>query len=445
MRGLIAKFILLALMTLSFSAFSQEWIEGRRTGEGPGINAGNNVVLHLGLGVEGGYNSNVLRRSEDMTTQNVEGAGRIRISPYLDLGTRSMAERVEDTGVADATPPKVEFSLGVGAYYDHYFSSDSAVSDQNNVGINTHFDLVVLPMRPLSFLADVAYVRTIEPYESTYDQWGSNRIKPGVGLRIRPGGGTLSFEIGYRADLILYEEDEIAERNDNLGNEVRFLTSWKVLPKTMLIQRTRFSPIVYLGDLNSSDATRVNVNSFPVRAELGIQGLFSEKYGLSLFAGYGGSFYQEGDDFDSIIASLEFKFYITPASNLRIGGERDFVDSYYGNFFSKNGGYLSFEQMIANIVLLTLKGDVFYRAYSEYDLGDEDNLDPGETRSELWIGATLFVEARATKWLSFNVSCNYQGNISDYAYLYTNLAGQVDQYPVDFNRVEIMGGARVYY
>ena len=128
-----------------------------------------------------------------------------------------------------------------------------------------------------------------------------------------------------------------------------------------------------------------------------------------------------------------------------IGGERDFVDSYYGNFYSNNGGYLKYEQMIANIVLVTFRHDVFYRMYSEYD-DSNDNLDPGETRSDLWIGATLFVEARVTNWLSFNLTCSYEGNISDYAFRYTDATtNQVENYPVDFNRVELMGGARFYY
>ena len=75
--------------------------------------------------------------------------------------------------------------------------------------------------------------------------------------------------------------------------------------------------------MNSSSTTRVNNDSFPVRALIGIKGLFTEKYVLSLFAGYGGSFYEAGDDFDSVIANLEFKVYITPTSNLIVGGERD--------------------------------------------------------------------------------------------------------------------------
>ena len=121
MRGLIAKFVLIALITLSYTASAQEWIEGRGTGEGPGIHLGNNVVLHAGLGVEGGYNSNALRRSQDLADRDVEGSGRLRVSGNIDLATRSQEERVEDAGVVDATPPKIEFNLGVGAYYDDYF------------------------------------------------------------------------------------------------------------------------------------------------------------------------------------------------------------------------------------------------------------------------------------------------------------------------------------
>ena len=96
--------------------------------------------------------------------------------------------------------------------------------------------------------------------------------------------------------------------------------------------------------------------------------------------------------------------------------------------------------MIANIVLLSLRGDAFYRVYSANDVGADDNLDAGETRSEVWIGATLFVEARATNWLSFSVSGTYQGNVTDFAYVFAP-----DEFPVDFNRFEIMGGARVHY
>ncbi|MCP4196047.1 MAG: hypothetical protein GY762_02765 [Proteobacteria bacterium] len=440
MRGLIAKVILLALMTLSFSAFSQEWIESRRTGDGPGINLGNNVAFHLGLGLEGGYNSNVFRRSKDLPNENVEGAARLRVSPYFDLATRPQEERVEDEGVSDPTPPKFEFKLGLGTWFDAYFSEDARAREQSYFGIDLHFNFIAFPGSPLSILLDATYVRTLEPYESAFDQWASHWIHPGIGLRFRPGGGTLSFEVGYRADLKLFEDDSIAERNDKLTNEVRFITSWNFLPKTALVQKTLFSPIVYLGEVNRNDATQINADSFPVRAQLGMRGLLSDKYGLSLFVGYGASFYETGDDFDGVIANLEFKFFITSASNLRIGGIRDFVDSYYANFFVKNGGYLMFEQMIANIVLLSLRGDAFYRVYSTNEMGLDDNLDVGESRSEVWIGATLFIEARATNWLTFCVSGTYQGNVTDFAYVVTP-----DVFPMDFNRFEIMGGARVYY
>jgi hypothetical protein len=440
MRGLIAKVILIALMTLSSSAFSQEWIESRRTGEGLGINVGHNVVLHLGLGVEGGYNSNVFRRSEDLPNEDVQGAGRLRVSPYFDVATRSREERVEDKGVDDPTPPKIEFRLGLGTWFDAFFSDDARTREQSYFGIDLHFNFIAFPMSPFSILLDATYVRTLEPYESAFDQWASHRVYPGFGLRIRPGRGTLSFEIGYRADLKLFEDDFMAERNDKLTNEVRLITTWNFLPRTALVQKTLFSPIVYLGDVNQNDATQINADSLPVRAVLGIQGLLSDKYGLLLFVGYGGSFYETGDDFDGVIANLEFKFFITSASNLRIGGSRDFVDSYYANFFVKNGGYLTFEQMFANIVLLSLRGDAFYRVYSTSDMGADDNLDAGETRSEVWIGATLFVEARVTNWLSFSVSGTYQGNVTDFAYVVAP-----DEFPVDFNRFEIMGGARVYY
>ena len=65
-----------------------------------------------------------------MTTADVEDAGRLRVSAYFDLATHKKEDRAQDEGVADATPPKVEFSLGLGTYYDAYFSDDVETKNQ---------------------------------------------------------------------------------------------------------------------------------------------------------------------------------------------------------------------------------------------------------------------------------------------------------------------------
>ena len=436
MHKLMAIFMLCVLMAMPLAATAQVWLPDRASREGPGILLGDSLVFHPGLGVEGGYDTNPLRRAD-----GVDGAGRLRITPYLDLATRSAQRKVKDEGLLEVEPAKVDFRLGVAAYYDMFFSGDKATDDQDHFGVDTHVNFALFPSGPFSLLADAYYIRSLQPYESSQERWAWHLIKPGVGFRIRPGGGTLIFEAGYNLKLMLYEDDGISKTNNNMAHEARFITSWKILPKTSLVAKVTFAPIIYLG------SESLNQDSKPVRTLFGMQGLLTDRFGLSLFVGYGASFYDQGDDFESVIAQGELMFFITPMANIRLGGQRDFVDSFYANYFEKNGGYLKYEQMFGGLVLASLKGEVFHRGYSRFD-GEinEDTTGNTANRDDVWIGATLLVEVRATEWLSFHLSGNYQGNVSQFEFDYNDPANiNSDNFPVRFNKFEVLAGVRAHY
>lgn len=442
MRYLLPYLVACALACFPAAAVAQAWLPDRAATEGPGIKLGESLLLHPGVGLEGGYNSNPMRYSSDDLNRDVEGAGRLRVTPYLDLATRTGKRLIEDEGVIDKTPPKVNFRLGVAGYYDHFFTKQPRIEKQRHFGVDTHLNFVLFPEGSFSLLADAVYLRTLQPYESSADAWARHTLRPGLGVRIRPGGGTLSFETGYRLDFLHFEDPDLAERNDKIKHIARLVTSWKVLPKTALVSKVLFSPITYLG----SDS--INYNSTPIRSLFGIQGLLTNKFALAALAGYGASFYKEGDDFDSVIANLKLQFFITPFSHLSIGGERDFVDSLYANYYVKTGGFIAFRQMFGGIVLGTLKGDVFHRSYSRLT----GSLPPlGATpsqpeRSDIWASGMLLVEIRATDWLAFHVSAQYSGDITDFEYNYVDQnTGATATQPVDYHWFEAMAGVRGHY
>jgi hypothetical protein len=439
MRTLFASLSLVFLLTLPVEASAQVWLADRSDREGPGIRLGDSLIFHPGLGAEGGYDTNALRRSD------AAGAGRMRITPYLDLATRSKKRLVENEGVVSTTPSKVSFRLGIAGYYDWYFADELALDKQDDFGIDTSLNFVLFPMGKFSLILDAAYLRTLEPYESPEENWARQSVKPGIGFRLRPGGGTLTFEAGYGLDWMFFEDDEVAKQDDRMTHNVRFVTSWKILPKTALISRTVFSPVAYLGDSSK------NENSMPVRSWLGIQGLLTPRFGLELHVGYGASFYDSGDDFDSILAKAELKFFVTPFANIRLGGERNFVDSFYANFYSNNGGYLKYEHIFGGIFLASLKGSAYYRDYSESS-GIVNGVEPShEERADTFIGATLLLEIRATEWLSFHASAQYQQNITDFAYITDDNPDTVDitepysENYMEFNKFLVFGGVRFHY
>ena len=293
-------------------------------------------------------------------------------------------------------------------------------------------------------------MRSLTEYESSEEHWAWHLIRPGIGILLWPGGGNLSFELGYRLLLRFFEEDFVADRNNKMSHDIRFINSWKIAPKTALIFKGNFSPIVYFGD------DTFNNDSMPVRGLVGIQGLFTPRFGLSLFAGYGASFYEAGEQFSHVIATGQLMFFVAPTANIKLGGQRDFVDSFYSNFFIKNGGYIKYEQMFGGIVLATLKGDIFHRDYSTMagSVSVNGGTPSSSDRSDIWAGGTLLIEWRAFDWLSFHVSGRYQGNISDFAYQFEPTDNDNDPTTPDvsrpdlevrFHRFQVFGGVRGHY
>jgi len=438
MLKLLAKLVVIVLIMLPSVASAQAWLQDRKDSEGPGIRLGDSLIFHPGGGVEGGYDTNALRKSDELLD-----AGRLRATLYLDLATRSDKRRAEDEG-EEVALPKLTFRLSAAGYYDIYFGKEQSIKDLNKDGIGADFrlNLVALPERPFSFLADATYILSNDPSEAGSDALLRHSIRPGIGFRIRPGGGTLSFELGYRFDYGAFADTIMAARNNKMTNNLRFITSWKVFPKTAIMSKVTFSPVLYTG------SEQINNDSRPLRATFGLQGLITDRFGLSLFAGYGTSLYKLGDDFDSVIASGELMFFITPFSNIRIGGKRDFVDSYYANFYTNNGGYISYQQMFGGVFLATLKGELYHRAYSSMAGNVMEGWDAStDNRKDLWAESTLMLEFRVTDWLSFHASAEYQGDITDFEFVPNadNALPEATSDAAKFHKFEVLGGVRAHY
>src|SRR6185437_5437472 len=82
----------------------------KSTGENnTGVQVAEGVLLHSGVGVEAGYDTNVL-----YAQTNPEGSALIRVMPYLDLTNATR------TGPASKT---LTFDARAGLLYRHYFSN----------------------------------------------------------------------------------------------------------------------------------------------------------------------------------------------------------------------------------------------------------------------------------------------------------------------------------
>lgn len=434
------------MLLLATQARSQAWLGDRKNKEGPGFKLGESLVLHVGIGAEGGFDSNATYAAEPVS------AGRLRLTPYVDIATRS-AQRMEDKeeGAPKALPQAI-FRFGFAAYYDRYFSGDNRAVDNFNSRFNpfsfdTHLNFTLLPQRKVSVLGGIKYIKTLEPYETNADAQSKHSFAPSIGLRIMPGGGTLTIEPKYRLNLLHFSDDAIGKESNRYSHEFMLATNWKIFPQTALISTVLFSPTAYYGEGTS------NINSMPLRSWFGIQGLLLETFGFRFLAGYGAGFYASGKNFEGLIGDVAIMLYINHFAKVTLGIKRDFVDSFYGNFYVMNGGYLNYEHLFYGRFLLSVEGSIYKRVYANYDgYVETDNITiqaNTTAREDIWISFNLMGELRASDWLSFHSSLKLWKDVTDFASVttfYSETTGTEQlETKAGFSKVEFFVGARIHY
>lgn len=437
---------ILILFTFVETADAQLWLADRESREGPGVKLGKSLVLHFGVGGELGFDSNATYAHDPVP------AGRLRITPYLDIATRPIQRMQTIDDSVGAASPKLIFRFGLATFYDRYFARDDKEirdfnSKYNPFGFDSHLNFTLYPERKVSLSGGLTYIKTLEPYESASDAQGKHNIVPMISMRFMPGGGTLTIEPKYRLDLLVFDDKQIGVNSNRFSHEASVLTSWKILPKTALISNVMFRPTVYFGNLAQ------NVDSYPLRSWIGAQGLILEKFGFRALVGYGASFYEYGPNFEGIIGDGALMLYIGHSSHATIGAKRDFVDSFYANYYVMNGGYLSFERIFAGRVQLSVDGSVYKRIYS-YNVGymqweGGDVIANTTDREDVWITLSLLGEVRASDWLSFHLSLKFWKDVSDFSFRYESDSGIVSGESlityVNFSKLEIFFGVRGHY
>ncbi|MBN2718380.1 MAG: hypothetical protein JXX14_21225 [Deltaproteobacteria bacterium] len=453
MRFFIPLILLIgSAVFVSNAAHAQLWLKDREEGEGPGFKLGKSLVLHTGLGVEFGADSNV-----NYTKDNVP-AGRFRLTPYVDVASRS-AQRMESNDVSvQQVMPTAIFRFGLAAFYDRYFGSHEQEfrkynTKTNPFGVNSHLSFTVLPERKVSLFGGFSYLKTLEPYETNSDAQNKHNVVPYLGIRIMPGGGTLTIEPKYRLDLLVFDDPIVGRDSNRIAHEVSLSTNWKIFPKTALISNVMFRPTVYFGDYAA------NVDSYPLRSWIGAQGLIFENLGFRALVGYGVGFYEKASSFEGLIGDLAVMFHMSRVSHMTVGMKRDFVDSFYANYYIMNGGYMSMERMFVGRFLLKAEGNLFKRNYAfdygykvtEYG-GSKTTTEANTTdRVDVWLTLNFLAELRATSWLSFHMSLKIWKDISDFAYDKTTEYDDNSE-PVlfeteyaEFTKAEFLVGARGHF
>lgn len=442
---------LLALPAVA-AAQDQIWLKDRRYTEGAGYRVGD-FELHPGAAAEFGYDSNYLRRAAAETPLS---SLRLRLTPSFSVSTIGR-QRKDDGAGSQGGGPSVEFRGGASLTYNEFFPLSGAAATiraQRNVGASVDVGLTILPGRPWSGVLNLSYMRALNPTDqgvASNQQLAFNRNLPRGNAELvwTPGAGLFEWRLGYSFSGTLFEAEEFSGLT-NLNNALTTRGRWRFLPRTSLVYDASFGFITYTNPTSAS--TGGKLASHPMRAKLGVNGLITPSFALLAMAGWGASFYSNetgayNEDFDSVIGQLELKWFLTPnpssdpsattmtLSSVAVGFVRDFYDSYIGNYYERDRGYVSFSYFYGGKFLLVIDGGAGPTIYPRMKVG---GLDVPAGFTDIRIDASLFAEYRFMNQLGVNTSVRYNQNINRQ---HIPVAGSAED-DLSFRQIEAYLGVR---
>jgi hypothetical protein len=424
--------VVCGLLALPAVAAAQEqiWLRDRRYTEGPGYRVGD-FEIHPGAAAEFGYDSNYLRRAASETPA---GSLRLRLTPSVSLATLSQQRKEEGGG--QAPPPSVEFKGAASLTYNEFFpvgagGDAAALRAQRDVGVMLDLGLVIFPRRSWSGNLNFGYMRALTPTEqgvvnASQDKFAFTRDMPRGAAELiwTPGAGLFEWRLGYSFSGTIFESSQFSTLT-NFQNSITTRGRWRFLPRTALIYDASFGFVTYTGP--AQEAQGGKLPSHPMRARLGINGLITPSFSILAMAGWGASFYSPASDpfarqdFDSVIGQLELKWFLTPSptveagslstptlSSVSVGFVRDFYDSYIGNFYERDRGYLSFSFFYGGKFLIVADGGAGPIRYPQSIVSGQHV----NAFTDIRIDAGLFAEYRFKDWFGVNASVRYNENIN---------------------------------
>lgn len=422
-RFLIAAAVA-TLASLSTNVWAQAFLSDPRVTNGLGVKAGS-LELHPGVAGEFGYDSNYFLRSGattngpgTATAEPLIGAYRLRITPSLSFVTYGRRAGEEGAG----PPPSVNFSGNLAASYNALFASDSKYSTEvsnqsNNVSATAGLGADILPSKPVGVDIGGSFARVVEASNNpdTNNAFRRDTIHAGAGINWRPGGGLFKWRIGYGLTANLFEVNEFQNLN-NVQHALETSGLWMFLPRTALVYKGE------LDFLNYGNGGADRHGGQLTRSMIGLNGLFTNHFGLLVLGGWGASFFDGGSqNFDSFIGQAEVTWYPSaqeklpsgraPAglSAVAVGYTRNFAISYLGDYYQSDRGYGNITYFVGERFVLTLGGGISHITRPPATIGTIA-FNPG---SENRVDATAFLEYRPGESFGINATFRYDTELND--------------------------------
>lgn len=462
MRRLLSAAIAAVGFTAAGSALAQSsfgqpgladrsvWLQDRSLLEGRGIRTGN-FELHPGVGVDFGFDSNVFNASGSQPTAQ-QSALRLRAAPSFYVATLG-AQRSTNSDSATTALPTVNFRGGVGLVYHEWIgvgsSSSRDVSTLRNLGAQSVLRFDFFPQRTWQFGLGADYIRVIQPGVADdavaggavrtigSQTFNRNTVTGSVDIGYAPGRGVFELRFGYNILANIFDNIGF---NNSITHQGFARMRWRFLPKTALVWEGSVGRLTYL---DTAGSTTGLFDGTPMATRFGLTGLLTNRVSLLLLAGYQGTFFERGDNADTVVGQAELQWLIDGRSRLRGGFLRDVQPSVFGNFFTRNRGYVNYMQSFSGRFVLSVDAGVSLNQFgyvanrgSGTPLTPVAGVDATTGRfNTVRVDGTLFAEYRLSDVFGINASARGEALLSD-----VKLGAQ--QLPIDWTRFDAYVGVR---
>ncbi|MEO6600049.1 MAG: hypothetical protein ABIQ16_09275 [Polyangiaceae bacterium] len=445
-----AATVLLGAISLEAHA-QQPWLADRRYGEGIGVRVGD-LELHPGVSGEVGYDSNYFLRAP---SESPLAAYRLRITPSISLATLGPQRR--DNGPSTAVRAPLTFRGGAYASFNELIAADSAhsseFSNQRHLDLGGDLVLNVFPQGRVGTDAYVNAVRMVQPSNDTDTENAFNRdtLRFGAGATWRPGGGLFDWRLGYEGTYNYFEKSNFSYLN-NFQHQANMRGRWRFLPRTALLYDGSYTWVDY------SDNRTTQRDGAIVRSRIGMNGLITTRWSLLAMVGWAGTFYnskgaEAPQQFDSLTGQVELKWFISGGqesmassapvglSYASLGYTRDVGNSYLGNFYQKDRGYVGISYLLGGVFVTSLSAGIANLKFPQsYFVGGGVQH---QSFSVQRVDASWFSEYRLSNIFGLNATVNYDQNITDVSLPASPTDTVGDE--LKYSRWQVFLGARVFW
>lgn len=358
--------------------------------EGNGLLIGE-TRLHLGLGIEGGYDTNVNYQPSVHSYPDAT----LHIKPKLKL----------------QTPPKgILFELGGDIDAVKYFGIDnSQTADYSTLNADANLSLTINPQGQLKLILSDLFSRNNDPRSDAIGNFNRTTNSAGGALNYIPSGGAFEIETGYRFYFDLFDNETGLSYMDAISHQPYINIKWRFFPKTAFVINASMDARSYPNQFNKDGVTFTNQDQMGVRASTGLMGLMTPRLSTILKAGYGDTFSNKGSNYRSVIGQFELTYDFNIQSRAQLGYTRDFKPASLYGYYGEDKVYARLVYLFAGRIMLNLSGSFAYQIFGTPLLADPSLR--GNTDLVLELNASI--EIMINKMLSAGVSEFFLNRISD--------------------------------